>query len=199
MSQFPISNIGALSAGPGPNASGPATVNDFCVTAAPATATVIAGVPATYTVTVNATGSGFPESVSLSCGSGLPSLASCSFGPNNPIANMSNGSQARPLSVTTQPRVTTPGSLFRPGSTYAVWLPIFGVGLIGAGISRKRRMLLGLFFAVVLGVGLLQAGCGSSKSSTSTTTGTPAGTYTITVNATSGSATRTTTVQLTVQ
>jgi len=199
MTQFPINNIGALSAGPGPNASGPATVNDFCISASPATATTVAGVPATYTVTVNTTGSGFPESVSLSCGSGLPSLTSCSFGPNNPIANMSNGAQARPLSVTTQPRVTTPGSLFRPGPTYAVWLPIFGVGLIGVGISRKRRVLLGIFFAVVPGVALLQAGCGSSKRSTSTTTGTPAGTYTITVNATSGSATRTTTVQLTVQ
>jgi hypothetical protein len=69
---------------------------------------------------------------------------------------------------------------------------------MGAGISRKQRVLLGLFFAVVLGMALLQAGC-SSSSSTRTTTGTPAGTYTVTVNATSGSATRTTTVQFTVQ
>ena len=198
MTQFPINNIGALSAGPGPNAPGSATVNDFCVIASPATATVLAGVPATYSVTATATGSGFPESVSLACGSGLPSGGSCTF-TNNPIPNMSNGAQSRALEITTQPRVTTPGSLFRPGPTYAVWLPIFGVGLVGAGISRKRRVLLGIFFAVVLSVALLQAGCGSSKSSTSTTTGTPAGTYTITVNATSGSATRTTTVQLTVQ
>jgi ABC-type oligopeptide transport system substrate-binding subunit len=69
---------------------------------------------------------------------------------------------------------------------------------MGAGISRKRRLLLGIFFALVLGTALLQAGC-SSSSTTTTTNGTPAGTYTVTVNATSGSATRTTTVQFTVQ
>lgn len=112
---------------------------------------------------------------------------------------MSGGPQSRSLQITTTARVTTPASLFRPsGPTYAIWLPIFGVGLMGAGMSRKRRVLLGAFFAVLLGMALLQAGCGSSSSNTRTTTGTPAGTYTVTINATSGSATRTTTVQLTV-
>jgi hypothetical protein len=76
-------------------------------------------------------------------------------------------------------------------------MPIFGVGLLGAGISGKRRLLLGAFLAVVLGTALFQAACGGGSSST-TTTGTPAGTYTVTVNATAG-ATRSTTLQLTVQ
>ena len=111
---------------------------------------------------------------------------------------MSNGPQSRTFEITTTARVTTPGSLFLPGGpTYALWLPIFGAGLIGAGISRKRRILLGAFFSVALGIALLQAGCGSS-STTPTTTGTPAGTYTVTVNATAG-ATRSTTMQITVQ
>jgi hypothetical protein len=69
--------------------------------------------------------------------------------------------------------------------------------MIGAGISRKRRLLLGIFFAAVVGTVVFQAGCGSSRSNTSTTTGTPAGTYTITINATSV-AVRSATVQLTV-
>jgi len=180
-------------------ATGTATVNDFGVTASPASATVLAGAGATYAVQVKPTGSGFPESVSLACGSGLPSGAACSF-INNPIPNMSGGPQSRSLQITTTARVTTPASLFRPGGlTYAIWLPIVGVGLMGAGISRKHRILLGAFVAVLLGMALLQAGCGSSSSNTRTTTGTPAGTYTVTINATSGSATRTTTVQLTVQ
>jgi len=180
-------------------ASGSATVNDFSISVPqPAPPAVIAGAPANYTVNVTPTGSGFPESVSLACGSGLPSSASCTF-TNNPIPNLSNGPQSRALEITTTARVTTPAGLFRRAPTYAIWLPIFGVGLMGAGISRKRRMLLSVFFALVLAVALLQAGCGSSKRSTRTTTGTPAGTYTVTVNATSGSATRTTTVQLTVQ
>jgi hypothetical protein len=199
----PIGNSGTLTVTgsnfPPKTATGTATVNDFGVTASPASANVLAGAGATYSVQVTPTGAGFPESVSLACGSGLPSGAACSF-INNPIPNMSGGAQSRSFQITTTARVTTPASLFQQsGPTYAIWLPIFGVGLMGAGISRKRRMLLGAFIAALLGVALLQAGCGSSSSTTRTTTGTPAGTYTVTINATSGSATRTTTVQLTVQ
>jgi hypothetical protein len=197
-----INNSGTLTvtgSGFSITAAAPATVNDFGITASPASATVIAGAGATYAVKVTPTGAGFPESVSLACGSGLPSGAACSF-INNPIPNMSGGPQSRSMQITTTARVTTPASLFPPsGPTYAIWLPIFGIGLMGAGISRKRRVLLGAFIAALLGVALLQAGCGSSSSTARTTTGTPAGTYTVTINATSGSATRTTTVQLTVQ
>ena len=194
----PLNNTATLNV-PAPNsASGVATVNDFGISVSPATATVTAGVPASYVVTVTPTGP-IPESVSLGCGSGLPSGASCSFPPNtNPIPNLSNGAQSRPFEITTTARVTTPGSLFRPGPIYAFWFPVSGMAILGAGISRKRRLLLGIFFAAVLGTVMIQAGCGSSSSSSSTTTGTPAGTYTITINATSV-AVRSTTVQLTVQ
>jgi len=176
----------------------PATVSDFSVAVAPPTAaTVIAGGVATFQAVVTPTPPGFPGSVSLSCASGLPVGASCAF-TNNPIPSLMNGKQSRTFEVTTTARVTTPASLFHRGPTYALWLPIFGVGLFGAGISRKRRVLLGAFFVAVLGIALLQAGCSSGGSNGSTTTGTPAGTYTVVVNATAG-ATRSTTVQLTVQ
>jgi hypothetical protein len=192
----PISNSATLSAGPGSSAQGTATVNDFGIQVVGANSqTVTAGAPAFYTIQVTPTGP-IPESVSLSCGSGLPSGAACAF-TNNPIPNLSNGPQSRSLEITTQARVTTPGSLFRPGPVYAFWFPVSGLAVLGAGVSRKRRLLLGVFFAAVLGMVVLQAGCGSKSSGTSTTTGTPAGTYTITVNATSV-AVRTTTVQLTV-
>ncbi len=181
-----------------PSIKGNATVNDFTVSIlAPSAATVIAGGVANFTAKVMPTGGGFPGSVSLACGSGLPFGATCDFGTNNPIPNMSNGPQSRPFEIKTTARVTTPASLFRGGPTYALWMPIFGVGLLGAGISRKRRVLLGAFFVAVLGIALLQAGCGGGSSS-STTTGTPTGTYTVTVNATAG-APRSTTVQLTVE
>ena len=184
-----------------PSILGQAILNDFTVSAlAPTAATITAGNQADYKILVSATGTGFPESVSLACGSGLPSGASCVF-PNgdNPISNMSNGPQSRVLGIKTQPRVTTPSSLFRPGPIYAIWLPILGFGFVGAGITRKRRLLMALFFAGMFGVALLEAACGSGSRSTQTTTGTPPGTYTITINGTSGSATRSTTVQLTVQ
>jgi len=111
---------------------------------------------------------------------------------------MTNGPQSRTFEITTTARVTTPASLFHRGPIYALWMPIFGAGLLGAGISRKRRLLLAAFFVAVSGIVLLQAGCGSSSSSSSSTTGTPAGTYTVVVNATGG-ATRSTSLQLTVQ
>ncbi|MCU1271411.1 MAG: uncharacterized protein JWN74_2705 [Acidobacteriaceae bacterium] len=206
--QGSVGNTAVLSfpGGITPSVGGTATVNDYSVTASLASSSnsIPSGGQVNYSVTVTPTGSGsvigFPESVSLSCGVGLPAGSQCLFAPplGASIPTMSNGPQSRTLAVTTTARVTTTANLFRRGAAYAIWLPILGVGLMGAGVSRKRRMLLGTFFALVLGMALLQAGC-SSKSTTTTTTGTPAGTYTVTVNATSGSATRTTTVQFTVQ
>jgi hypothetical protein len=185
-------------------AANSATVNDFSVAASPASASVIAGAGAPYIVAITPTGAGFPSSVSLACGSGLPSQGSCAFTGSNPIPNMNGpGSQSRALQINTAPRVTTTSSIFHPGGLmYAVWLSLFGVGgigLIGTGICRKRKILLGLFTAAIAAIVIAQAGCGSSSKTTTTTTGTPAGTYTVTINATSGSATRTTTVQLTVR
>jgi hypothetical protein len=178
-----------------------ATVNDFSVAVSPATATVTAGVPASYTVTVNPTGN-IPETVTLSV-SGAPTGGTTTFPNGASFTNLSSGSQSRQLVVNTTARVTTPASLFPTGRPfYAALFPVSGLALLGAGIggkrSRWRRLLmtalLGCFFTLVL----FQAGCGSSRT-TSTTTGTPAGTYNLTVTATSGSATRTQQIVLVVQ
>ncbi|HUK48983.1 MAG TPA: SBBP repeat-containing protein [Terriglobales bacterium] len=198
-----VGNAAALSfpGGTLPTISGSVPLNDYSVSAslaAPSTSSTIpSGGQVNFSITVTPTGAGFPESVSLACGSGLPSGATCTF-TNNPIANLSNGAQSRTLAIATTARITTTTGLFHRGPFYALWLPVLGVGLMGAGASRKRRMLLAAFFAALLTTALLQAGC-SSTSSTTSTTGTPAGTYTVTVNATSGSAVRTTTAQFTVQ
>jgi hypothetical protein len=202
-----IGNTATLSfpGGSTPATGGTATVNDYSISAtltSPSTSSTIpSGAQVDYSVLVTPTGSGFPESVAISCGAGLPAGASCSFpSPNgSTISSMSSGPQSRTLAISTTARVTTTASsLLRHSGIYGLWLPILGVGLIGSGLSRKRRVLLGAFFAVLLGMALLQAGC-SSSSNVTTTNGTPAGTYTVTVNATSGTATRTTTVQFTVE
>lgn len=181
--------------------SGAVPLNDFSVKAAlapPSTSSTIpSGAQVNYAVTVTPTGSGFSNSVSLACGAGLPSGSNCTF-TSNPIPNMSSGAQSRALAISTTARVTTTSGLLRRGLTYALWLPIVGLGLIGTGNPRKRRILFAIFFGFVLAVAFLASGC-SSSSTTKTTTGTPAGTYTVTVNATSGSAVRSTTVQFTVQ
>ena len=199
-----VGNSAALSSPGGvePTISNSAVLNDFSVNASlvSKSSTIASGDTVNYSVVVTPTGAGFPESVTISCGAGLPAGSACRFPEptGSTISSMSSGPQSRALAISTTARVTTTASLLLRGPGYAMWLPILGVGLMGAGISRKRRMLLGIFFALVLAVALLQAGC-SSSSNTTTTKGTPAGTYTVTVNATSGSATRTTAVQFTVE
>jgi hypothetical protein len=181
-------------------ASGSASVNDFGVTAQPSAAgtdTVTAGATASYAVMVTPTGP-FPEAVSLSA-TGQPAQAVPTFSPAS-LPNLNNGARGVTLEISTTARVTTPASLFhRGGPMYAFWLPLSGLALIGSGISRKRKWLLAMTFAVLLSGVVLQSACGSSAHNTSSTTGTPAGTYNITVNATSGSATRSTVVQLVVK
>jgi len=188
-------------------ASASVTVNDFSLKVAPATATVPAGVPATFTATVTpSANNGFPDSVSISCGSGLPTGAACLPGNNNPIPNLNTGAQSSQLVINTTARVTTTTDLRHGGGPgipfYATWLPVSGLALLGVGLggklSRQRRLLMGLLLSGFFALILFQAGC-SSTSTTTTTTGTPAGTYAVTVNAASGSATRSTLVTLVVQ
>jgi len=177
----------------------PAVVNDYNISISPKTATVPAGVPATYTATITPTGSGFPESVAISCSSGVPTGASCTT-TTGTIPNLSNGAVSTVLVINTTARVTTTTELRRSLPFYAMWLPVPGLAMLGAGFrgSWKRRFLLGFFVAGFCSLMIFQAGCGG-KSSITTTTGTPAGTYLVTVTATSGSASRNATVTLVVQ
>ncbi len=178
-----------------------ATVNDFAVAVSPATATVAAGIPASYTVTVTPTGN-IPETVTLSA-SGAPSGGTATFPNGASFTNLSSGPQSRQLVVNTTARVTTPASLFPAGTPfYAALFPVAGFAVLGLGIggkkSRRRRVLMTVLLAGFFSLVVFQAGC-SSSSSTSTTTGTPAGTYNLTVTSTSGTATRTQQIVLVVQ
>ncbi len=184
-----------------PVAPAVAVVNNFGISVSPTTATVAAGIPASFTVTVTPTGN-IPNTVALSV-AGAPTGGTTTFPNGTSFTSLSSGPQSRQLVVNTTARVTTPASLFPVGRPfYAAFLPVSGLALLGAGIggkmSRRRRVLmaalLGCFFTLVL----FQASCGSS-STTSTTTGTPAGTYNLTVTATSGAATRTQQIVLVVQ
>jgi len=178
-----------------------AIVNDFGIAVAPATATELAGIPASYTVTVTPTGN-IPETVTLSA-SGAPTGGTATFPNGATFTNLSSGPQSRQLVVNTTARVTTPASLFPVGKPfYAGLFPVSGLALLGFGIagkkSRRRRLLLTVMLGGFFSLLLFQTNCGSS-SSTTTTTGTPAGTYNLTVTATSGTATRTQQIVLVVQ
>jgi hypothetical protein len=178
-----------------------AVVSNFGIGVSPASATVAAGIPASYTVTVSPSGN-IPNTVTLAA-SGAPTGGTASFPNGTSFTNLNSGAQSRQLVVNTTARVTTPASLFPVGRPfYAAFLPVSGLALLGVGIGGKRSWrrrvlmaaMLGCFFSLVL----FQVACGSSKT-TSTTSGTPAGTYNLTVTATSGSATRTQQIVLVVQ
>jgi uncharacterized repeat protein (TIGR01451 family) len=172
-------------------------VNDFILSVAPASATVPAGVPASYTATVTPTGA-IPSSISFAC-AGLPNGGTCTES-TNPIPNLSNGAASTVLVINTVARVTTTTDLWRKGGpVYALWLPVPGLALLGVGISvsRKRRVLMAVLLSGFFALAFFLASCSYTKTYT-TTTGTPAGTYLVTVSATSG-ATRNATVTLVVQ
>jgi hypothetical protein len=152
---------------------------------------------------------GFNAGVTLSCSSitlngsaATTAPPTCSFNP----VSVSNGSGSSTLTISTTPIAASlaPPELRRSGLFHALWLPIGGVALIGAGFSStsRRKKLLGmLLICLMLSALLFLAACGGSSNARGGGSGggTPAGTYTITVKATSGSVVNRTNATLTVQ
>jgi hypothetical protein len=133
---------------------------DFTITASPDLGAVNPGSSATSTITVTGE-NGYSKTVNLSCsvsGGGTPA-PTCSFS-----ANSVSGSGTSTLTVST----TGPtGALFhRANIFYAMFLPLSGLALIGAGFgsaNSRRRKVLGFILA---GLIILPA-CGGNSSSRS--------------------------------
>jgi hypothetical protein len=84
--------------------------------------------------------------------------------------------------------------------SFATWLPISGLALLGTGLTSRKKKLWGFLLGCLLFSGLIfLAACGASSSSGGGgQPGTPAGTYAITVTGTSGSLTHLQTLTLSV-
>jgi len=171
-------------------------VTDFRIDVSPPSATVLAGITATYTATVTPLPT-YSGSVALSCSSGLPTGATCTI-TTTPVTIPNTSPVTAQLAIATTARPVTTAQSWHGVLVYALWLPIGGMALLGSG-SRKRKWMAGLFIVVLVAFVGLQMGCGSDSVTPPTTTGTPAGTYTVTVSGTSGTASRTTTLTLIVQ
>ena len=164
-------------------------------------ATVSAGGSATSTTTIAPT-NGFNGAVSLTC-SVAPTVTrvpTCSFNP----ASVAGGAGTSTLTVATTAATTASLRPQSSGAFYAMWLPVGGLALLGAGFTSRKKKLWSLLLGGLLFSGLVfLAACGGSSSSGGGGggghAGTPAGTYTITVTGTSGSLTHNTTVSLVVQ
>jgi hypothetical protein len=114
-------------------------VNDFNLSLAPNSATVVAGQAATYNATVSpSAATGFPNSVALAC-SGLPTGATCSVA-NGSITNLNSGPQSRAIVVNTTMRTTTTVELRKRGPIFASWFPLSGLAFLGLGTSDWRLL-----------------------------------------------------------
>ncbi len=174
------------------------TATNFSISISPSSQTVVAGNTATYSVLISPAVT-FGNNVSLSCSS-LPVGASCGFTPSS-LTFSGPGAEASTLTLTTteRPPVTISSTKWR-GLSYAFWVMVPGMALMGLGSSKRRRgrllgwfalMMVFLFFA-------LQPACSKAKQ-VEQVTGTPAGSYPLTVTATSGSFTLSAGFSLTVQ
>ena len=171
---------------------------DFSVLAASGSSTVTAGQPATYNLTVAASG-GFNQTVALSC-SGAPAGSTCSVSPSTVNPNGSTATATVTVNTTARP-----ASAFRvrglPGQWPPVpfWVPaLLGIAAILA-IKRKRQRLALALPALAIFVFTLGCGSTSNNSVSSSTGGTPAGTYTLTVTGTAGAQSHSMTVTLVVK
>jgi len=171
---------------------------DFTVSVPSASATVVAGQSANFTVTI-APQNGFTGTANLSC-SGLPALANCAFVP--PSLTIGGSAVSSALTITTAPHLMT--SAFPARSTLAsaltglTGLGFFGLVILGGVTRRKGISQSAAILLIVLVIGV--AGCGGGHHSMiNPTTGTPAGTYSVTVTAVSGSTSHTGTITLVVQ
>jgi len=140
---------------------------DFSVAVSPTSTSVASGsTTSAITVTVSSVNSSYGQAVNLSCGS-LPSKAVCHF----TSASVTPGTTAATSTLTIATNGASSAHMHlasgsrRTQIVVALFLPIFGITLLGAATSRRKRRLYGLLVLGLLlaGVILLPA-CGGSSS-----------------------------------
>ncbi len=193
MSGHVVPGNSAVDSVPGNNfGSATATVETYTTNVSPTSVSVAAGATASYLVTVTPDSTnGFAGTIALSCVQPTTPVAlagaACTFAPTSlgPIAK-NTGATTSVLKITTTKPTATASVHGTPTLWYALWLPLCGLALFGAGSTRRRRWMSGAAFVILLGAVSLLPACGK-KSSGTPTNGTQTGTYLIQIKASSGS------------
>ena len=180
---------------------------DFLLAVSPTSTSVNAGDTGNYTITVTPT-FGFNGKVTLGCSGSLPQNASCLISPSSVTPDGINPITAAVAVRTTARTLAPPRSgpntnllrlmtQFRP--TWFMWFLFLLTLLASQAAARRRGVALRL--ALVMGLVLLWAACGTGGSQVNLGNGTPAGNYSVTLSGTAGSPTiaHSTTVKLLVQ
>lgn len=191
------------------NATPPPAAADFSVAASPATMTIAAGQPASFTVTVGGL-NGFSSAVMLSC-SGQPLGSTCSFSQPT-VSPASGASLTSTMTIMTSSSPYHAAALTAKNTTraaFAVLLPLTTLGffVLFVGGKRTRECLRGRKWTyclasssallILAGALLVAGGCGYNAKSAGN--GTQRGTTTVMITGTSGSLSHSTSVSLTVQ
>jgi hypothetical protein len=174
------------------------------ITSNPSTINVTAGTPATATLTLTSllgfgvTGvsgnlNNYSLPVELECDA-LPAHAACSFSYPTPDPSDPNSTDVTPttpgkviMTIITNAPVGTSTSSLRQGSGETALAAIFGFGLLGICLRRKRSIKALTLMAVCvsfLGAAVMgMTSCSSKQLGAAPTLTTPAGTYSVTVTA----------------
>jgi len=178
------------------------TGSDFRISSSSNSATVKAGAPASYSVTVASVEGTFSNAVKLSCG-GAPAKTTCSLS----TTSVTPGSSSAVVTVTVNTTANAAElAMSRPGeshSIYALWMQLPGFGLVGLtliGTNRRAKrfaVLIKLFLLV--GALLFMSACAGGTGIAPQHQGTTPGTYTINVSGTSGPLQHSVPLTLTVQ
>jgi hypothetical protein len=175
---------------------------DFSVTPSPSSATVTAGDPANFTVTIAAVG-GFNSAVTLTCSAPTAQAVNCSFASTS--VNPGNSVKLTVTTMAPSAALTLPSGTLHSHPLYAAWFGFPALGLVGIGSlsqnAKKRKVACLLICVILVGAIAIQIACGSGNNATTPpkNPGTPVGTYTVTINAISGSTQHNSSVSVIVQ
>ncbi len=175
---------------------------DFSVAVSPTTTSTTSGSTTSgITVTVSSVNSSYGQAVGLSCGS-MPAHATCHFTSTSVTPAASAVTSTLTISTAALPGAAASLAPSKNGDTrifYAVFLPIGGIALLGAGNNSRRKRLFGFLLLGIILMGLLMLpACGGSSGGGGGGTNTPPGSYSITVSGQGGGATHSATLKLTV-
>jgi hypothetical protein len=143
-------------------------------------------------------GGAFNNAIQISC-SGMPAGTSCALSPTS----VTPGANTVATTLTISASASRASAKAQHHFALAMWMPLFGVTLIGVGNSRLRKILLGLAMIAALAA-CVACGAATASNAVKPPTTTPAApttpqSYTMTVTATSGTIQHTVTVPFTVQ